>query len=322
MTKPTVRIPETTIDKSRAERLKNELLIPAVDRLTQAGAWPDFASGIEIRILNGGMAKAGTKEHLITVNGMRTGVDWNDAFLETLAARTPKTRMEIDVSVNLFEDEIGARMVKLDADPLTTLAHFLAHEIFHLDEPERTRACGIKKNNRFTALAGGVRPDFPAPWLSAVIKLTETFPAQRKTPATFAKAFDIINECSADLIGLHWIREAKFDWKAYASKLIELRRADVARHAASPFIATPYDTADVLESILANGLPTPQEIHAQCWTLGIEHLLKTGALPASLTAMLANLPVLALPEQPANVKIGPINPTSHSAINGPAPKQP
>lgn len=318
MTIPTVLIPETTKDKSRAERLKIELLIPAVDRLTQAGAWPDFASGIDIRILNGGMAKAGTKEHFTTVNGMRTGVDWNDAFLETLAARTPKTRMEIDVSVSLFDDEIGARMVKLGADPLTTLSHFLAHEIFHLDEPERTQACRVKKNNRFTALAGGVRPDFPAPWLSAAIKFTETFPAQRKTPATFAKAFDIINECSADLIGLHWIREAKFDWKTYASKLIELRRADVTGHAASPFIAAPYDTADVLESILANGLPTPQEIHAQCWTLGIDHLLKTGDLPADLTSMLTALPALVLPKE----KIGQNNPRSHSAINGPAPKQP
>jgi hypothetical protein len=202
--------------------------------------------------------------------------------------RTPG-ETSVDVSLNTFIDESGYRMLRLGASRQDVLLFFLAHEIHHLDEPERMAQCGIKLGQHHTAFAGAARPEFPKMWQEALRAYTQSYPNIVDEPAELHAAGNIANEASADLVSLYWmskIRSAKAV-QQFVGKLIEFRRGSGAKeNEASP---RRYEIADAVEAVFQHGISEPNEIHQKCWSIAVEHALNSGCLSSELHTKFASI---------------------------------
>lgn len=253
----------------------------AVRELASVGAWPTNIGPYEVVILD-------SKKMMNFKSTVRTGWAPNENVEFEAIERTPG-ETSVDVSLNTFIDESGYRMLRLGASRQDVLLFFLAHEIHHLDEPERMAQCGIKLGQHHTAFAGAARPEFSQIWQEALRAYTQSYPNIVDEPAELQAAGNIANEASADLVSLYWmskIRSAKAV-QHFVGKLIEFRRGSGAReNEASP---RKYEIADAVEAVFQNGISEPNEIHQKCWSIAVERALDSGCLSTELHMKFASL---------------------------------
>lgn len=253
----------------------------AVRELASVRAWPTNIGPFEVAILD-------PKMMMNFKSTVRTGWEPSEDAKFDAIERTPG-ETSVDVSLNTFIDESGFRMLRLGASRQDVLLFFLAHEIHHLDEPERMAQCGIKLGQHHTAFAGAARPEFPQIWQEALRAYTKNYPNIVDEPTELQSAGNIANEASADLVSLYWmskIRNAKAVYQFFG-KLIEFRRSAGSKEVgASP---RKYEIADAVEAVFQHGIFEPREIHRKCWSIAVEHALDSGCLSSELHMKFASL---------------------------------
>lgn len=258
------------------------VLSKAIEALDQAGAWPNHQDGIMIRIVKpGDQIGAGGGS-----SSMRSESATEDFPAAGVVKRESGTPMAISVRSNLFADGLGQQLAKGGASKKQVATFMLAHEIFHLTEPDRQEAAGVPNAHRRSSLAGAAMGDMPSEWKAALKAIFAQFQSDEVSPDYVVKAGHIANEAAADLTGLHWLNqvEAKgFD--EFKDALIKARRmAEIS--------GKGYAIADALETVLASGLPSPGETAKACWQLAIDQLAMESDLDEACRNELNALPSL------------------------------
>ena len=257
-------------------------LIKAVDKLHGVGAWPSAIGNFVITILHPTKMRG-------YQSAMRTGWEMRDDNENGAIERAPDGT-SIDTSLRIFIDEAGAKFVELGASRADIALFFLAHEIHHLDEAERMAACGIKAGQHHSALVGAARPELAPEWREALRAFSVEFPHEDGLPPALSKAGITANEASADLAALHWMGRIKpaNELESFAKLLVQFRRSyEVASQDGSP---ANYVVAATIESCLAEGLVSLDEIHRRCWRLAIDEAIAFEELPPKLRAIFERLP--------------------------------
>lgn len=289
MPRPEIRF-SPKIKNHKASIKIYELLSAATKQLDDLNAWPNCGVDISIVIHDRGLGE-GLRTPMATIQ--ETEPDANG-----VVRRKPGSESEIFVANDYFTKDIGSRLRKLGITEADVMFFSLAHEIFHVDEPERQAGCGIKRQDSFSALAGATRQGPTAQWALAFQALTKSFRYDILTSPLFLTAGDIANEATADLTALYWMKQANLDWTGFSEKLVRLRRSDFK---SPPFTMRKlfllmrqkkirlYDIADAIETVASNGLQNLTDIHVDCWRLAIQNLHASGKLSASLETQLSAL---------------------------------
>lgn len=266
--KPDILIPDETSNKAGAQILK-PLLEGAAARLERFGAWPDHCGRYVILILNETKPGETKIEAEHSVSGMNTGFSYVDKTPDNIVRRKPRSVSEIRASVEMLTRGFGRLLIELRAAPEEIVLHFLAHEIHHLDELERQRACKLPINWRQTSLAGALRSDMPDNWRAAAIGLIAGHPTFDMLDAELRTAGEIADEACADLTGLYWMKKARMRWESYAERLIDARLRDAERSQNKPGDGHRINIAQAIETVVVRGLPDLPAIRAGCWEMAL-----------------------------------------------------
>jgi hypothetical protein len=292
------------------------LLQVAANELGRLNAWKAELGEVEILIFRPGF-------------GVGAGVDagiWTfiphdpNAKSTDLVGRDKNLSIQILVDESFFHDGLGGQLVKRKQPSETVALWCLAHEIFHLDEYERMSDVGIVMENRFSAFAGAVRPEFSPPWKEAWLALCSRYKNNDEMPTDLRMASDIANEASADMTAIRLIRDSGRDWRGFLVSLAELRedRFNSWLRESSAILprfkrkrAPPYKIDEAIRSFVANDeddLPELKIIYARCWILAITKSLNLGSLDHNLRSTLRKAegsPPLDIPIHLSHVSSGP-----------------
>jgi hypothetical protein len=301
---PVVEIHRDIANKAYARELK-KIIEAAVLKLHVMGAWRDDFGLASIMIFKEGMSTPNSKP-----TGMQTQLPFDEMAPDGVIRRALGLPVIIEVSLNLFKNEMGAKMVALGATKEEVVFHILAHETHHIDEIERMSACGVLYDDRLSSFAGAARPDFPADWKDAVQELTKQYKDDQSLTGGLIAAAHIANEASADLVGLYWMKQNGMDWRKFGERLVhnrkEAKNAEAKRSSSILLSALKdpipfYDIGEQIEAMIAKGLPDIQSIYSECWNMAIDKALGLQKFQDPSRAIFRKLKPLALPAQARNV---------------------
>jgi hypothetical protein len=177
-----------------------------------------FEGEIVIKIVNptrgisvlGEGAEGGAIEDVEEVFGMGVplslGVDVVDG--KVLIKREKGTSMEVYVASDLMERGAGKSMLDCGCSKLEVALLFIGHEIHHLTEPDRLRACEVEAGDHTTGLAGAMNPDMPKKWMAFVRRFLKES-GEVNLNKNFSKTIGIANEACADLLGFHFLEKIR-----------------------------------------------------------------------------------------------------------------
>lgn len=130
------------------------------------------------------------------------------------------------------------QLAALGAPPEHAMLCCLAHELFHVDEPQRLSSQGVtfyEANSRFS---WAIRPSFSRQH-NDLLRLCarkyqggyarEPSKIYSLMPVEVARAQDVSSELCADLLALHWMRQAGINTAAIEQALLALRIKDEAK---------------------------------------------------------------------------------------------
>lgn len=292
------------------------LLQTAANELGRLNAWKAELGEIQIIIFRPGFGVGFEVD-----SGIWTLIPHDPNAKSTdLVVRDKTLSIQILVDESFFHDGLGSQLVKRKEPAETVALWCLAHEIFHLDEYERMSEVGIVMENRFSAFAGAVRPEFSPPWREAWRALCSRYKSNDDMPADLRIASDIANEASADMTAIRLIKDSGRNWRGFLVSLADLRKdglnswikesnAILARFKSKR--APPYKIDEEIRSFIANdedNLPDLKNIYARCWTLALTKALELGSLDHSLRSTLRraeNSPPLEVSTHLPSLSIGP-----------------
>lgn len=284
--KPSVRVIKQLSpgQESEAKALAIKLRA-AVNDLDSLSAWPEDCGKFEITIVN---AAPKTSEEYslyegIWARGME--VRWELVDTATLGRiqRDESKPIQIAVGVDLLRVGCAHALMRLGANESDVLLHLLAHEIHHLNESERLIECNVPRGDHRISLVKAIRKEFSDDWQVAIKDF-----AARHGPSKAIDLDDLLltaghiaDEACADLIGLHWLREAKRDWIAFADLLIDFRESEAVASRAKNGKVVEYEVAPAIEAVFKQGeLPTVAEIQAATMRMAIDMAMGSPKLDA------------------------------------------
>lgn len=220
---PSIIIPKSTLDQSKADELRL-VLLDAVTLLDKIGAWPKTCGPIEIRILNNGKPQENEKEETTQVIQMVTFNDSEDVgpIFGRKIRRKVSTVASILVSVDLFDSGLAKELLVSGATEQEIAVHFFAHEIHHLTEIERLASGGLTSKMRSSRFASAFRNDVAPDRQDLIRALIKEYPVSNssRVPPEITAGEDIADEAAADLLALHIFSQALVDWKKFAVRLL------------------------------------------------------------------------------------------------------
>ncbi|MDY0747937.1 hypothetical protein SNE35_25775 [Paucibacter sp. R3-3] len=168
--------------------------------------------------------------------------------------------------LNIWQLEFGVEALKSGAgswltnkagwSPCEAISFILAHETYHLGEPARMKACGVRSAQLGSPFARGLNPLMAKAWVDAVHTLSVEYPNSLGLQPLAKKAADLVLELGADVRALNFAKAKGLRWPTVKTDLFNIRSAD---HQADPTNA--YDIAQELQSLMS--MPSfPTELEA------------------------------------------------------------